>query len=306
MLRCMTRHRTPDDYRGLSLWHDTIDDDLRHVRRSGATRRRRRRRRRGLHGALDGIPPRHADPTIRRGRHREGDRRLRRVRGATAAGARRSSPRRSRGWPPRAAATRRCGCSTCCTTRWPTIGRIAAAEGIDCHFDQGGYLAVARNPAQLAAAPCGGLPTIVGWGFGEDDHRLLDAHEVSGDRRRPRCPRRLVHAPLCGDPPCSAGPRPGRRRRAAGRRHPRAHRRGRRGQPTSRHGTRHRPSRARRPRDRGLHADRRGPAPGHRADLLAHDGDGAAAGRHLGSDRAGEAHDVRRQPAPDDLRPTHP
>ena len=31
----------------------------------------------------------------------------------------------------------------------PEVGRIAAAEGIDCHFDQGGSLSVARNAAQL-------------------------------------------------------------------------------------------------------------------------------------------------------------
>ena len=32
------------------------------------------------------------------------------------------------------------------------IGQIADAEGIDCHFDQGGYRSVARTPAQEALA----------------------------------------------------------------------------------------------------------------------------------------------------------
>jgi glycine/D-amino acid oxidase-like deaminating enzyme len=58
------------------------------------------------------------------------------------------------------------------------IGQVTAAEGIDCHFEQGGYLSVARNPAQLErlreeAADHGA------WGFGEEDHRLLDPHEVT-------------------------------------------------------------------------------------------------------------------------------
>ncbi|MER7072170.1 FAD-dependent oxidoreductase [Terrabacter sp. NPDC000476] len=58
------------------------------------------------------------------------------------------------------------------------VGRIAAAEGIDCHFDQGGYLAVARNPAQLDRVRAE-VAEHHAWGFGDEDHRLLDAHEVT-------------------------------------------------------------------------------------------------------------------------------
>jgi len=58
------------------------------------------------------------------------------------------------------------------------VGRIAAAEGIDCHFDQGGYLSVARNPAQLERVR-EEVADHREWGFGEEDHRLLDAHEVT-------------------------------------------------------------------------------------------------------------------------------
>ena len=58
------------------------------------------------------------------------------------------------------------------------IGRIAEKEGIDCHFDQGGYLSVARNPAQLERVR-DEVSEHREWGFGEEDHRLLDAHEVS-------------------------------------------------------------------------------------------------------------------------------
>ncbi|WP_345506129.1 FAD-dependent oxidoreductase [Terrabacter aeriphilus] len=58
------------------------------------------------------------------------------------------------------------------------VGRVAAAEGIDCHFDQGGYLAVARNPAQLDRVRAE-VAEHHAWGFGDEDHRLLDAHEVT-------------------------------------------------------------------------------------------------------------------------------
>lgn len=58
------------------------------------------------------------------------------------------------------------------------VGRIAAAEGIDCHFDHGGYLAVARNPAQLDRVRAE-VAEHHAWGFGDEDHRLLDAHEVT-------------------------------------------------------------------------------------------------------------------------------
>ncbi len=57
------------------------------------------------------------------------------------------------------------------------VGWIAEAEGIDCHFDQGGYLSVARNPAQLERVR-DEVADHREWGFGEDDHRLLDASEV--------------------------------------------------------------------------------------------------------------------------------
>jgi glycine/D-amino acid oxidase-like deaminating enzyme len=64
----------------------------------------------------------------------------------------------------------------------PEVGRVAAAEGIDCHFDQGGSLSVARNPAQLERIRAQ-VADYAAWGFGADDHRLLDAgevHEIAG------------------------------------------------------------------------------------------------------------------------------
>jgi glycine/D-amino acid oxidase-like deaminating enzyme len=59
----------------------------------------------------------------------------------------------------------------------PEIGRIAAAEGIDCHFDQGGSLSVARNAAQLERIRSQ-VADYAAWGFGEEDHQLLDAEGV--------------------------------------------------------------------------------------------------------------------------------
>ncbi len=58
------------------------------------------------------------------------------------------------------------------------VGRIATEEGIDCHFDQGGYVSVARNPAQLERIRAE-VAESREWGFGDDDLRLLDVDEVS-------------------------------------------------------------------------------------------------------------------------------
>lgn len=59
----------------------------------------------------------------------------------------------------------------------PEVGRIAGEEGIDCHFDQGGSLSVARNPAQLQRLRAQ-VTDHAAWGFGDEDQRLLDATEV--------------------------------------------------------------------------------------------------------------------------------
>jgi glycine/D-amino acid oxidase-like deaminating enzyme len=59
----------------------------------------------------------------------------------------------------------------------PAVGRLAAEEGIDCHFAQGGSLSVARNAAQLQRM-CDEVADLAAWGFGADDHRLLASDEV--------------------------------------------------------------------------------------------------------------------------------
>jgi glycine/D-amino acid oxidase-like deaminating enzyme len=59
----------------------------------------------------------------------------------------------------------------------PAVGRLAAQEGIDCHFAQGGFLSVARNDAQLQRIH-DEVADLASWGFGPEDHRLLAPDEV--------------------------------------------------------------------------------------------------------------------------------
>jgi glycine/D-amino acid oxidase-like deaminating enzyme len=58
------------------------------------------------------------------------------------------------------------------------VGRVAAAEGIDCHWARGGTVQLARSPAQLERARAE-VAEAREFGFGEDDLRLLDAAEAS-------------------------------------------------------------------------------------------------------------------------------
>ncbi len=61
------------------------------------------------------------------------------------------------------------------------VGRVAASEGIDCQFDKGGTVGLARNEGQLARARAEVEEARV-YGFGADDLALLDADEA-----RERC-----------------------------------------------------------------------------------------------------------------------
>src|SRR6202044_1743475 len=58
------------------------------------------------------------------------------------------------------------------------VGRVAADEGIDCHFAKGGTVTLARSPAQLSRAQAE-VEEAREFGFGEDDLRLLTAAEAS-------------------------------------------------------------------------------------------------------------------------------
>ena len=61
------------------------------------------------------------------------------------------------------------------------VGRVVAAEGIDCHFAHGGYLHLARNPVQWARVQAH-VAHLHAYGFTDDDYRLLGADEA-----RARC-----------------------------------------------------------------------------------------------------------------------
>jgi glycine/D-amino acid oxidase-like deaminating enzyme len=57
------------------------------------------------------------------------------------------------------------------------VGRVAAREGIDCHYVKGGALQVAASPVQLARLE-DGLRHARAWGMGTEDQRLLDRDEA--------------------------------------------------------------------------------------------------------------------------------
>ncbi len=84
------------------------------------------------------------------------------------------------------------------------VGRVAAAEGIDCHWAKGGTVMLARSAAQLQRAEAE-VEEAREFGFGEPDLKLLDADaaraiadatEVVGGTFTPHCaaihPARLV------------------------------------------------------------------------------------------------------------------
>jgi glycine/D-amino acid oxidase-like deaminating enzyme len=58
------------------------------------------------------------------------------------------------------------------------IGRVVAAEGIDCSWHKGGTVSLARTPVQLQRAR-DEVAEAAKWGFGPEDLRLLDAQEAS-------------------------------------------------------------------------------------------------------------------------------
>src|SRR5215467_11744714 len=59
------------------------------------------------------------------------------------------------------------------------VGRVAAAEGIDCHWAKGGTVQLARSATQLDRAR-DEVSEARQFGFGEDDLRLLSADEARG------------------------------------------------------------------------------------------------------------------------------
>ena len=57
------------------------------------------------------------------------------------------------------------------------VARVVASEGIDCHWQQGGWVAVARNELQMQRMRSE-VEHVRSYGFGTDDHRLLDRSEA--------------------------------------------------------------------------------------------------------------------------------
>ena len=58
------------------------------------------------------------------------------------------------------------------------VGRVTAAEGIDCHFAKGGFLSLARNPVHSERHRAR-IENVRSYGFDDSDFRLLDATEAS-------------------------------------------------------------------------------------------------------------------------------
>jgi glycine/D-amino acid oxidase-like deaminating enzyme len=72
------------------------------------------------------------------------------------------------------------------------VGRVAAAEGIDCHFAKGGTVSLARTPAQLRRLRAGGRPVL----DAAAARAICGASGVLGGTYSPHCaalhPARLV------------------------------------------------------------------------------------------------------------------
>jgi hypothetical protein len=92
------------------------------------------------------------------------------------------------------------------------VGRVVAAEGIDAHWQQGGTLSLARSAVQLRRLQAE-VAEARDWGVGADDLRMLDAGEAvaacsaSGSAWERCTPRTVavVHARPCW---CGAGSAP--------------------------------------------------------------------------------------------------
>jgi glycine/D-amino acid oxidase-like deaminating enzyme len=59
------------------------------------------------------------------------------------------------------------------------VGRVVAAEGIDCHWAHGGTVSLARSDLQAARLRAHN-EHLRSYGFGDDDHRLLGRDEALG------------------------------------------------------------------------------------------------------------------------------
>ena len=174
-------------------------------------RRRRGYRRRRVHRSVDGHYLAEADPSLRIA-----------VVEAETAGFGASG--RNGGWcsalfPASLARWRR---RRPARPRWPSTRRCGAPSTRSCSRPRGGHRRPRRQGRHDRARPLGAqlararadVDEARALGHAEDDVRLLDAAEATGDAAATRRARRDVHAGLRGHPPPPAGARPGRRGRA--------------------------------------------------------------------------------------------
>ena len=174
-------------------------------------------------------------------------------RAATVAGARRCFPPRSRKLARMAGRAAAIAMHRAMQATVDEVGRVAAAEGIDCHWSKGGTVQLARSQPQLERAK-DEVAQARAFGFGEDDLRLLSASEAQRHARRDRqssaAPTRRTAPPsIRPGSPAASPPRCGVSawRCTSGRRRPSIEPR--RVRTAGGHGA----GRARDPCDRGLH-----------------------------------------------------
>jgi glycine/D-amino acid oxidase-like deaminating enzyme len=75
------------------------------------------------------------------------------------------------------------------------VGRVAAAEGIDCSFTKAGTIVFARSPSQVTRAHAQ-VEHARSWGDTEEDLRFLDSAET-GDRARAAGALGATYTPHC-------------------------------------------------------------------------------------------------------------
>ena len=195
----MSSRMSARDYRALSLWHDTAEDDFTprpalpgpaeyDVVVVGA----------GLTGLWSAYYLRRADPTLRDRRARAGGRRLRRL-GPQRRVVQRALPDLvGQARPARRSAEGALRLHRAMQETVREVGRVVEAEGIDAHYHRGGTVNLARTQVQLARLTERGArpPTPAG-----------SPRTTSGCSRRPRrarCSPRRACSAAATRPHCAA------------------------------------------------------------------------------------------------------
>jgi DNA-binding Lrp family transcriptional regulator len=184
------------------------------------------------------------------------------------------------------------------------VGEVAATEGIDAHYARGGTVTLARTPVQLRRLRAD-VTDARRWDQGPDDLVLLDADQARARLAATDVLGGQLDPALRRDPSRPSRSRTGARRRTAGSSGARAHRRPHHRPAPGAHRRRSRRRGGGDPSDRGIHqlAER---APAHAGPGVLADGrHRTTTGRGLGPHRAREPGDVHRRAAPAHLRAAH-